>query len=346
MNDPAAWAKQLKASAYRNFSNIEGFELNLSYQGSADRLRIYLRNSKDQNVTLENKDKQKFISVEIKKAETNKPLFLRLHEFHVPNWWIDSHAKSRLEGQPEFNNVYQFGIDMLYNAPNGTHIFVVNGIKVVREWLPKSLGYAIIIAMWISAFALEACFRVYRLYLNNRLYHQSLQALESRYQELQDDANKDPLTKVYNRRGLDHIIKFIFNSHKKRLCIAVLDIDHFKHVNDTYGHAIGDGILEEVALRVETQIGHENILGRWGGEEFLLLFPNSQLNQIIQIVQNIRHTIAERAFLTPNGGINITISIGCAQVRQHEDFAHTFRRADQALYDAKARGRNRVCSAN
>ncbi|HEY7771809.1 MAG TPA: GGDEF domain-containing protein [Marinagarivorans sp.] len=344
-DDPSTFVRQLDAVAYRNFESIKGFELNLSYQGTADRLRVYLRNSKNRDVAIGNEETQKFISVEIKRAETNKPVFLQLHEFHVPNWWIDTHAKSRLEGQPEFNNVYQIGIDMLYNAPNGTHIFAINSINVVSEWLPKSLAYAIIIAMWIGAFALEACSRVYQLYSDNRRYHQSLKTLETRYRELQDDANKDPLTKVYNRRGLDHIIDIIFNAQKKRLCIAVLDIDYFKQVNDNYGHGVGDTILEEVALRIETQITDDDIFGRWGGEEFLLLCPNNHLEQTLALAQRIRHCIADHPFATSEGDLDVTISIGCAQVRHQEDFSHAFGRADQALYNAKAQGRNAVCRA-
>ncbi|BCD97209.1 GGDEF domain-containing protein [Marinagarivorans cellulosilyticus] len=344
-DDPSAFNKQIEALRYEDFRHIKGFEVDISYKGDSNSLRLYMRNAKERNIKGVNQEPEKFMSVSIQRNETNKPIFINLHEFHVPNWWMEAHAKSRLEAQPEFNNVFQFGIDVPYNIPNGTHILTVNKITIVKSWLPTATIYIAITAMWISVFLLEALFRVHKLYRDNRRYHQSLKILESRYHELQNDANQDALTKVYNRRGLDHVIEIIFNTQKgQNLCIAVLDIDHFKQVNDTFGHGPGDAILKQVAQRITQNLSDDIIVGRWGGEEFLLLSPNSSLEQLTFLAHKIRSLIAETPFDIPEKTINITISIGCTAVRNNETFSQAFGRADQALYSAKERGRNTVCT--
>lgn len=344
-DDPSAFNKQIEALRYEDFRHINGFDIDISYKGDADHLRLYLRNAKERNIEGTDQEPEKFMSVSIRKNETNKPIFINLHEFHVPNWWMDTHAKSRLEGQPEFNNVFQLGVDVPYDVPNGTHIFTINKINIVKNWFPVATIYIAITAMWLSVFLLEGLFRVHKLYRDNQRHHKSLKILESRYNELQNEANQDALTKVYNRRGLDHVIEIIFSTQKgANLCIAVLDIDHFKQVNDTFGHDTGDIILEQVAQRITANLSNDLILGRWGGEEFLLINPNSNLEQLTLLTHKIRSIIADTPFKSLKQAHQVTVSIGCTAVRNQETFSQAFGRADQALYSAKEQGRNTVCS--
>ncbi|MDD4615812.1 MAG: PleD family two-component system response regulator [Alphaproteobacteria bacterium] len=159
----------------------------------------------------------------------------------------------------------------------------------------------------------------------------------------------DPLTGAFNRRYLDaHFPRFIKNSRerKKPLSVQMIDIDLFKKVNDTYGHAAGDAILKEVAMRLSTGIRPSDFFVRWGGEEFLIVMPDTELHNAEKIAERIRHRIeAEPIFIPAEPkGVKITISIGVASTSPHEEKtpAGVFNRADAALLCAKQAGRNTV----
>ena len=117
----------------------------------------------------------------------------------------------------------------------------------------------------------------------------------------------------------------------------------FKHVNDTYGHDVGDVVLKSIVNIVKEFIEDNHVFGRWGGEEFLYLFPNSDVEKALEFAERIRQTIDDTCFVTVQ---HITVSIGVTMIRP-EDTIDTFvKRADEALYNAKETGRNRVVIAD
>lgn len=122
--------------------------------------------------------------------------------------------------------------------------------------------------------------------------------------------------------------------------MLVLDIDHFKKVNDTYGHSTGDLVLSETAMIIKQCLRKEDILVRWGGEEFVAVLPFTNSKESTIIAETIRLSIENHKFKFVN---KITVSIGIAEKDVVEDFHSWFRRADNALYNAKENGRNTVC---
>ena len=122
----------------------------------------------------------------------------------------------------------------------------------------------------------------------------------------------------------------------------LLDIDHFKNVNDTYGHLAGDEALRQVAYQLRDHIRHPDMAGRYGGEEFLILLPNSDSNAAAEQASRLCKQVRETIIQVEDHTLNITISIGIAQFRNGEDTWETLlNRADNAMYEAKNNGRDR-----
>lgn len=163
---------------------------------------------------------------------------------------------------------------------------------------------------------------------------------------LEDLATKDPLTKILNRRGFFMLLEEYIIFHEKDMFISVLifDIDFFKKVNDTYGHAIGDFILLETAQRVQSCLPPTALFCRYGGEEFVIALPSISIPHAAALAETIRQTIAVTPMNTNGLIVPITISIGCTSWNEQDDIAmqKTIQRADEALYQAKSEGRNQV----
>lgn len=151
----------------------------------------------------------------------------------------------------------------------------------------------------------------------------------------------DELTKIYNRRRLfaelDHEMKRAAR-YGHPLCIVLFDIDHFKLINDTHGHLLGDKILVQVSEKITGMIRRTDIFGRFGGEEFLLVLPECSLKDAAAAAEKIRVGIAAGVY---ENGIKVTVSGGGAQI-QVDDLEHLLEAADRCLYAAKQNGRNRV----
>ncbi len=171
--------------------------------------------------------------------------------------------------------------------------------------------------------------------------------LKDNFQRSLEMAITDPLTGLYNRRYMSNHLATLVDegAHSgKQLALMILDIDFFKLVNDTYGHAAGDEVLKEFASRISTNVRGIDLACRLGGEEFVIVMPDTDAETAMTIAQRLRTRIAERAFSTDTEQmIDVTVSIGLAVAHWPDDDAEKLlQRADQALYQAKRDGRNRV----
>jgi two-component system, cell cycle response regulator len=157
----------------------------------------------------------------------------------------------------------------------------------------------------------------------------------------------DALTGLNNRRSLERRLPAMIEIASQRgapLTMMVLDIDHFKRVNDTYGHDVGDLILKDFAAQLQEIFRGGDLLCRLGGEEFVVVMPDVDMNQAARIAERARRITESREFIVKGtaGSVSITASIGLAEWREKWDSAELYRRADRALYLSKAAGRNRV----
>ena len=164
-------------------------------------------------------------------------------------------------------------------------------------------------------------------------------------EKLNQLATTDALTGVWNRRHFEEAAEVEIARARRDdepLSLLMFDIDHFKAINDRLGHQAGDRVLVEVARRVQGHLRAVDMLGRWGGEEFIVLLPRCGGSDVFQVAEKLRALLADPPI--PEIGV-VTASFGVGELRPHESFAHWLKRVDDALYQAKALGRNRVCFA-
>ena len=157
----------------------------------------------------------------------------------------------------------------------------------------------------------------------------------------------DPLTGLYNRRYMETLVGTLVDqaaARNKPLSVLVLDIDYFKSINDTYGHDAGDDVLQDFAIRIRKSIRGIDLACRYGGEEFVVVMPETDMAVATMVAERLRRRIASEPFPIQKGTrtIDVTISIGIAALAPDDDAAAVIKRADQALYRAKRDGRNRV----
>ena len=168
--------------------------------------------------------------------------------------------------------------------------------------------------------------------------------LWERNAELNRISRTDALTGLYNRWHLDDVIareNSTARRHGDQLSIVLFDIDHFKHVNDTYGHPAGDLVLVEFARRMSDELRAGDIAGRWGGEEFLLILPRTDTAGALHVAERVRIATAATPVIATTRHIPITVSGGCATASK-ESPAELLDLVDARLYQAKAAGRNQI----
>ncbi len=198
-----------------------------------------------------------------------------------------------------------------------------------------------------------------RMQDTNRQLEKKLQASRDDISALQrdlDDVRResmlDPLTKIANRKSLDEGLEDAMTAAAMTgdaLCLMLIDIDHFKNFNDTYGHQTGDQVLRLVAMTLKSNIKGKDLAARYGGEEFVALLPSTDLEGAVIVAENIRKAIQAKELLkrSTNEKLGrITASFGVAAFHMTDTAASFIERADRCLYAAKHAGRNRVISEN
>ncbi len=165
---------------------------------------------------------------------------------------------------------------------------------------------------------------------------------------MKDMAIYDTLTRLYNRSHLNQVLEAEFRKsllEKNPLSIIMVDIDHFKAINDRYGHDEGDGALIHVASLLKESLRKHDIVARFGGEEFIVVLPKTLMKEAVVIAERIRRSVETTPFSGSDGKINLTISLGIAAIPAiwTESKEELIKCADMALYEAKDKGRNKVC---
>ena len=170
--------------------------------------------------------------------------------------------------------------------------------------------------------------------------------LHAANQRLLIEASTDPLTGLFSRRFIDEILGReveIANRHHRDLAVAMIDLDHFKAVNDTHGHEAGDRVLQAVSRELTRELRQSDVIARFGGEEFIVMLPETSLAVATHACERLRERVARLTVeVTPDAPVRVTASVGIAAFVNGDDTRTLLRRADRALYEAKSHGRNRV----
>lgn len=180
----------------------------------------------------------------------------------------------------------------------------------------------------------------------NRELEKRLEEIQILQAQLREESIRDPLTNLYNRRYLEDSLRREFaHAHREKYPVSIImaDIDHFKRVNDTHGHSVGDGVLKELSDRLISSFRTEDIVCRYGGEEFIIVMPGASALTAFQRTEQFRKLMEEKEIIAGEKHINITISAGIAVYPKNGTMVdEVIKKADGYLYQAKSSGRNRV----
>jgi diguanylate cyclase len=239
----------------------------------------------------------------------------------------------------------QTGIVWAYATLGLAFLFLMTD-KPISIPMADATERALALACFVSTLARCAGAGLYGSSMREQLYRRSnaLAAANARIEEL---AQIDELTGAYNRRYIMKSLgeKITRIQHGAHGCIALIDLDHFKRINDRFGHPVGDEVLRRFARTIFSNIRMIDKLGRYGGEEFLLVLPDTNVDQAMQIVERLRGIIADMDWSKIAPDLTLTISAGLSEIASNDTPEDLLARADRALYRAKDAGRNRVLAA-
>lgn len=331
-----------------DFSQYNRLNLDLSYSGNSRYLRYYLRNREPGFSEREKAETHKFNQTQISVEFLPDGLSIGLDEFNVAEWWLSGFNVPRVLSGPSFDHVTSFGIDLAYPATKGEHVVQLHGAELTGDWVSRDTWYGGIIISWVVVLSVFGSYQLYNLRKRVVIERRRAERVAERNRELHQESQQyrelsehDQLTGLLNRHGVTRAIAELFGEPQKAISLLVIDIDHFKPINDTHGHDVGDRILRQMGEVLSDSVRQSDRLARWGGEEFVLLLPESDGTVAEAVAEKLRQRIARTRFeALPQQ--SITVSVGVGARRDGEDYHALFRRVDMALYRAKDAGRNRV----
>jgi diguanylate cyclase (GGDEF)-like protein len=333
-----------------DLSRYETLNLALSYSGKAHYVRVSVRNFDPRFSRLEDANSSKFNSVNLHPKDLVRPIPIGLNEFAVPEWWVGQYDLPRNLAQPDLSNATAIAIDLLGDLAGSHHDIRIDKIEFAGAWISAEYWYLIILCAWMLLAATYGISQWVWLRRKEREQRKKIHDLVDSNAQLQNEKERyqklstlDALTKVLNRHGIEQFVDPL-RTARLPASVVVIDLDYFKRVNDQRGHHIGDRVLQTVGEILRAHTRSTDGLGRWGGEEFVLVCPGASLAKAADLAEKLRHRIMETNFI-PEDPLSITASFGVAVAQADQSFEDAFRQADQALYLAKSRGRNCVVAA-
>ena len=327
-----------------DLSRYRHLNLTIRYTGPAHYLRLAVRTFDPRFSTLEDTNSSKFNLLNVEAKDFSQPVAIDLREFTVPEWWVSQYNLPRHLSQPDLRNAIAFSL-YLQGEPAGTgHDIRIDRIEFSGDWISAESWYLGILCVWILIGAGYATSQWIALRFKYREQRQKLFELQSEKEKYRTLATIDGLTKVLNRHGIEQFVESL-HAAKLPTSVIVIDLDHFKRINDHRGHYDGDRVLQSVGELLREHIRITDGLGRWGGEEFVLVCPGASLSKAANMAEKLRERIMQANFI-PEDPVTITASFGVATSPAGGNFDDAFRQADQALYLAKSRGRNCVVAAS
>ncbi|WP_062063352.1 GGDEF domain-containing protein [Cellvibrio sp. OA-2007] len=332
--------------------HYEKIRLRLDYQGPSQTVRISLRNFDPRYSKKEILQSTKYNQIEFNVGLLNGVAEFSLKDFFVANWWVLENKIPPQLSHPQFDNITIFEVQSGSGKPLGKHQFQLHKVEFIGQALSTADWYLAIMVVWLGIILSFLGYRIIKLkdevVIQRKRESELLDInalLDTRSKALEIQAKTDPLTGAFNRLGLEEAISLglqEWHKYRKPLSLVMIDIDHFKQVNDQHGHDIGDLVLSHLSTIVQQHTRSQDLFARWGGEEFVLVCRDTDIERAYAIAEKLRELIASQT-LAKN--IHITASFGIATLKPHGNIEQLFKAADTALYDAKSSGRNRVVIA-
>lgn len=331
----------------QDLSGFDTVRMHLSYQGSAPFVRVATRNFDARFSRLDDGNSARMQSVNLRLRDVARPVAIEMGELTVPEWWVQQFDLAREHIRPSRENITAISVDLPGDLSGQIHDLTLHSLVLEGEWIGRDRIYLGILCFWLFGASLMAVWRWRELRQREHQQQHEIDALTARTRQLRLEqerlrrlATVDELTGVLNRRGLEAELQDL-EEQAEPLGLVLLDIDNFKHINDRWGHAAGDEVLRRIAAIVSANLRASDVIGRWGGEEFLVVCRCRHLDEAAALAEKLRAAVAAGA-VDIKGRFDVTASFGVTLVPPGAPTDRGFRRADAALYRAKADGRNRV----
>ena len=336
-----------------DLSHLDSLELVVGYEGDASRLKIFLRDYyplvesaefKDTPVFEEAIYNTQFNQVYVQTKQAEQKLSIPLSDFKVADWWVSNNDLPFSAFNSSLAQVIALGIDIPHPIPLGKHKISVKELSFVGAYLRKEDLNSAMIIFWAIVILAEIIVSHRRMQGLVEINRKRVLQLSQENTRIRKKAERDLLTALYNRQGLKVTIRQLReNGLLAQYMVLVVDVDHFKQVNDTHGHTVGDQILVQLAEVIRCNLREQDHAARWGGEEFVLLIRSDLGGRLDSFVDRLRTRIASNHFYASSVDTKflITVSIGGAHIAEYDSFEATFEKADEALYIAKNSGRNK-----
>lgn len=321
-----------------DLSHMHSLAITMMYRGASTSFRVHLKNFDPSYSHAADDESPKYLRVE---ADTTPGKLQRaefvLDDFGVADWWLRKHKLAPEFGRPQFDNITSLIVETGSEAPMGRHDFEVREIEIRTAILSDAEWYSLLLGIWIVMIVTYLGYRISNLRHALR-ERRTLEALALR--DAQDAARRDHLTGILNRRGVTERFDTLINERGATFSTAVImiDIDHFKKLNDTHGHDYGDKVLSAFATVLSRNVRVVDMAARWGGEEFIVVCTDIDRRGAQRVADKIRQSIETFDF-GPCGQVTASLGIYWSHVTQAE-LVPMVALADLALYSAKAGGRN------
>ena len=325
-----------------DLSRLESLTIDLDYRGPADAFRIYFKNFDPRYSRPNAPDSLKFNKVEASAQQGHNIVRLEPSDFAVAEWWVTQNKIKPELSHVQLDNVTEVQFQTGTLAPPGAYYFRVNRLILRSRLVSQATWYAAILVAWAVLIGAYLLYRILKMRGDLEQRRESQAAALRLAQYAEETARRDYLTKLFNRSGIIDLYHPLAMTPRSdsALCAILLDVDHFKQVNDHYGHSAGDQVLAGIAQILTENTRTGDIVGRWGGEEFLLICNISDQDAAMSIASKLRTSIEAHDFPIV-GRVTASMGVYCCS-GETGALDQIVSRADAALYAAKEQGRNRV----
>lgn len=333
-----------------DFTAYSRLQLDLEYRGDAEAFRVFFRSFQP---GLAGPIDAKFHAIQMPLRKGVHRYVIPLDNFKVAEWWLDRHQLLGVEEfqQPRRDNVVHVGFDIETPLPVGKHRFNILDLSMVAPRLGKAETGWWVLASVVYFLIVAVVYNYLRLRTRVRQHHVEMFGLLKKLEEVGNESTHfkrlsmyDPLTGLLNRRAAQDLVADFAQQHSlEGTALVMMDIDHFKAVNDTHGHDFGDEVLKRVSEIIKKMLREGDAAVRWGGEEIVIICPKTSHDGAYRVAEKLREEIKGSRFSIDS--VTVTASFGVASIGHHESFSQALGRADEALYEAKRTGRDKVCRA-
>ncbi|QAY75597.1 GGDEF domain-containing protein [Sphingosinicella sp. BN140058] len=325
-----------------NFAKVESISIDMSYSGPGETIRFNLLDFDPRYSHKDRPDTFKPNKVEVfVRTGDRRVIEVRPEDFSVAEWWLTRFSMPPALSRPQFENIVSLDIQTGSWSAKGEHAFDVHSITFNRKLLSRAELYLVILAAWVIFAIAFLAMRLVRLAGDLKRRKRTEQAALAAARAAQESALTDALTSVLNRRGLVRGYEGLTAgvAPSSAISVILIDIDFFKRLNDSFGHNAGDAVLVAFSSILSAQASEADLVGRWGGEEFLIVHVGGR-DDAMALAERVRGALHAYDF-GACGTVTASFGIHTAPV-EGADLDQMVGHADEALYTAKSRGRNRA----